>query len=39
MWKHAEDVQATIDAIHAEGMDAGLACNPETPVEDIVPFY
>lgn len=33
-----EDVQATIDAIHAEGMDAGLACNPETPVEDIVPF-
>lgn len=33
-----EDVQATIDAIHAEGMDAGLACNPETPVDDIVPF-
>ena len=27
-----EDVQATIDAIHAEGMDAGLACNPETPI-------
>lgn len=33
-----EDVQATIDAIHAEGMDAGLALNPETPVEDIVPY-
>lgn len=33
-----EDVQATIDAIHAEGMDAGLACNPETPVDDLVPF-
>lgn len=33
-----EDVQATIDAIHAEGMDAGLALNPETPVEDVVPF-
>lgn len=33
-----EDVQATIDAIHAEGMDAGLACNPETAVEDIVPY-
>lgn len=33
-----EDVQATIDAIHAEEMDAGLALNPETPVEDIVPY-
>lgn len=33
-----EDVQATIDAIHAEGMDAGLACNPETAVEDIVAY-
>ena len=33
-----EDVQATIDAIHAEGLDAGLACNPETAVEDIVPY-
>lgn len=33
-----EDVQATIDAIHAEGMDAGLALNPETPVEDVVPY-
>lgn len=33
-----KDIQATIDAIHAEGMDAGLACNPETAVEDIVPY-
>lgn len=33
-----EDVQATIDAIHAEGMDAGLALNPETPIDDIVPY-
>lgn len=33
-----EDVQATIDAIHAEGMDAGLALNPETPVDDVVPY-
>lgn len=33
-----EDVQATIDAIHAEGMDAGLALNPETTVEDVVPY-
>jgi ribulose-phosphate 3-epimerase len=33
-----EDVQATIDAIHAEGLDAGLALNPETPVEDITPY-
>lgn len=33
-----EDVKKTIDAIHAEGMDVGLACNPETAVEDIVPY-
>ncbi len=33
-----EDVQKTIDAIHAEGLDAGLACNPETAVEEIVPY-
>lgn len=33
-----EDVQATINAIHAEGMDVGLACNPETPVDDVVPY-
>lgn len=33
-----KDVQATIDAIHAEGMDVGLACNPETPVDDVVPY-
>lgn len=33
-----EDVKATIDAIHAEGMDAGLALNPETAVEDVVPY-
>lgn len=33
-----EDVQKTIDAIHAEGLDAGLACNPETAVEEIAPY-
>lgn len=33
-----EDVSGTIEAIHNEGMKAGLACNPETPVEDIVPY-
>ncbi|MCR5736402.1 MAG: ribulose-phosphate 3-epimerase [Eubacterium sp.] len=33
-----EDVQATIDAIHEAGLNAGLALNPETPVEDITPF-
>ncbi len=33
-----EDIQATIDAIHGEGLMAGLACNPETAVEDIVPY-
>lgn len=33
-----EDVEGTIKAIHAEGLDAGLACNPETPLEDITPY-
>lgn len=33
-----EDVSATIDAIHAEGKKAGLAINPETPLEDMAPF-
>ena len=33
-----EDVAATIDAIHAEGKKAGLAINPETPLEDIAPY-
>lgn len=33
-----EDVMATINAIHAEGKKAGLALNPETPVEEIVPY-
>lgn len=33
-----EDVKKTIDAIHAEGMQVGLACNPETDVEEILPY-
>lgn len=33
-----ENVQATIDAIHNAGMKAGLACNPETAVEEVVPY-
>lgn len=33
-----ENVKETIDAIHAEGMQAGLACNPETDVEEILPY-
>lgn len=33
-----EDVTFTIDAIHNAGMKAGLACNPETAIEDIVPY-
>lgn len=33
-----EDVAATIEAIHEAGMKAGLACNPETAVEEIVPY-
>ena len=33
-----EDIVATIDAIHAMDKKAGLALNPETPLEDIAPF-
>lgn len=33
-----EDVAATIDAIHAMDKKAGLAINPETPLEDIAPY-
>ena len=33
-----EDVAATIDAIHAMDKKAGLALNPETPLEDIAPY-
>lgn len=33
-----EDVEKTIDEIHKLGIKAGLACNPETPVDDIVPY-
>ena len=31
-------LQKTIDEIHKLGIKAGLACNPETPVDDIVPY-
>lgn len=33
-----EDVEKNIDEIHKLGIKAGLACNPETPVDDIVPY-
>lgn len=33
-----EDVQATIDAIHNAGMQVGLALNPETAVDEVVPY-
>lgn len=33
-----EDVAATIDAIHKMDKKAGLALNPETPLEDIAPY-
>ena len=33
-----EDVVATIDAIHKMDKKAGLALNPETPLEDIAPY-
>jgi len=33
-----DDPGAVIDAIHALGRDAGLALNPETPVDAVLPF-
>ena len=33
-----EDVKTTLDKIHACGMKAGLAVNPETDVKDLVPY-
>lgn len=33
-----ENVKETIDAIHAEGMKVGVACNPETDVAEILPY-
>jgi ribulose-phosphate 3-epimerase len=34
----APDPRAIIDAIHARGMSAGLAINPDTPAEALLPF-
>ena len=33
-----EDVQATIDKIHAYGVKAGLSIKPGTPVESLLPY-
>lgn len=33
-----ENVKETIDAIHAEEMKVGLACNPETDVAEVLPY-
>ena len=33
-----EDVKTTFDKIHACGMKAGLAVNPETDVKELVPY-
>ena len=33
-----EDVEKTIDEIHKLGIKAGLACYPDTHVDDIVPY-
>lgn len=33
-----ENVKETIDAIHGERMQAGLACNPETDVKEVLPY-
>lgn len=34
----SEDVKTTLDKIHACGMKAGLAVNPETDVKELVPY-
>jgi ribulose-phosphate 3-epimerase len=34
----APDPRAMIDAIHARGLSAGLAINPDTPADAILPF-
>ncbi len=31
-------IEETIKTIHAHGIKAGLALNPETPVEDVLPY-
>lgn len=33
-----KNVKETIDAIHAEGMKVGLACNPETDVQEVLSY-
>lgn len=33
-----EDIKKTLDKIHACGMKAGLAVNPETDVKELVPY-
>lgn len=33
-----KDIQETIDMIHKEGMQAGLALNPETAIDEVVPY-
>ena len=33
-----EDVQATIDKIHEDGIKAGLSIKPGTPVESLLPY-
>ena len=33
-----ENIKETIDLIHAEGMQAGIACNPETDVREVFSY-
>ena len=37
-YEATDDVQGTIDAIQRIGMKAGLAINPETPIDVVKPF-
>lgn len=34
----AEEPEAVIDKIHAKGLKAGIAINPETPIERLFPY-
>lgn len=36
-WEACSDIEATLKAVREHGMQAGIAVNPDTPVEEIYP--